>query len=204
MRLVRCASLFGIGLVVFSLTSAFSQADELDMEFKEIRVLLKAASPPHLSSSSTRRLPRRQQARRVNLHQVILDASRTANLDPAVLATLIKIESGFDPDALSHTGARGLTQLMPNTAKQLGISNVWDPKANATGGARWLTGLLKEHDGNLLAALASYNAGSRVMRRSWNRWPRETRRYLEKFVRYYPQISQDWKKYTPQYIYSHS
>lgn len=178
-----------------------TQADEVDVRFGEIQMLLVSMTPRQLSSPAPYVSPKIDM-RRVDLHQIILAASLESNLEPAVLATLIKIESDFDADALSHAGAQGLTQLMPATAAELGISNVWNAKANVIGGAHWLEKLLKEHNNNLLAALAAYNAGSSVMQRPWGRWPSETRRYLKKFIRFYPEISLDWKKHTPHYINS--
>ncbi len=200
MSIITDKSLFAAGVIII-MTTPLASATELDVQFGEIRALLQDMLPRR-TTRTARHLPNLRQEQRVDLHQIIRDASRTTNLEPAVLATLIKIESGFDPAALSPAGAEGLTQLMPATVAQLGIRDVWNPKSNVTGGARWLAMLLREHDGNLLKAVAAYNAGSDVIRRSWRRWPRETKIYLEKFVRYYPQFSKDWKRHTPRYIYS--
>lgn len=193
----------GMGVALVMMLSPVAFAGEVDIQLGEIRSLLRDMSP-----NEERRIehiqPQRLQRKRVDLHQIILDASRSVNIEPALLATLIKVESGFDPAAVSSAGAAGLTQLMPDTASQLGISNVWDPRENVYGGARWLAMLLQDHHGNVLAALASYNAGSSVISLAWSHWPEETRNYLEKFVRLYPQVAQDWRRYTPHYIYSRS
>lgn len=188
------------GIIIIGLFPRTGIASELDIQLGEVRTILQEMSP-HRLPGAVRHFSIRGQARRVDLHQVILEASRVSDIEPAVLAVLIKIESGFDPDASSSMGAMGLTQLMPTTLDKLGISNAREPESNVMGGARWLAKLLREHNGNLLAALAAYNAGSGVMRRPWRRWPRETRNYLERFVRIYPQFSKDWKKHTPRYIY---
>jgi len=193
--------LLAAGVAIIGVTAPLASATELDVQLSEIRALLQEMSP-HRATRIERHFPNLRQKQRVDLHQVILDASQATDVEPAVLATLIKIESGFNPAAISHAGAQGLTQLMPATAAQLGIRDVWNPESNVTGGARWLAMLLREHGGNLLKAIAAYNAGSGVMRRSWHRWPRETRGYLEKFVLLYPQFASGWKRHTPHYIYS--
>jgi len=197
-KIVLCA-----GFAVLSLFPACVSASELDAQIGEIQALLRDISGDR-ERSGGRNLPDHLQGHPVDLHRIILDASQLVEIDPAVLVTLIKIESGFDPSALSSAGAQGLTQLMPATAAELGVRDVWNPRDNVKGGARWLARLLQEHDGNLLAALASYNAGSSVMRRAWNQWPSETRNYLEKFVRLYPMVAEDWKKHSPHYIYIRS
>ncbi|WP_298194330.1 lytic transglycosylase domain-containing protein [Novosphingobium sp.] len=90
------------------------------------------------------------------LHQ----AAAQAGLHPAVLEALVWQESRWRPGAVSRKGAIGLTQLMPGTARALGV-NPYDPVANLIGGARYLRSLLDHFDGDLIKALAAYNAGAR-------------------------------------------
>ena len=86
-------------------------------------------------------------------------ASRISGLDVALLTAVARVESCFDPKAVSVAGARGVMQLMPGTASELGVRNSFDARSNITGGATYLARMLKLHKGNLELALASYNAG---------------------------------------------
>ena len=95
----------------------------------------------------------------------ITAAAKANGIDPALLAGLVKQESGFKADAGSHAGARGLTQLMPATAAGLGVTNVLDPVQNLNGGAKYLKQQLDAFNGDTALALAAYNAGPGAVKR---------------------------------------
>jgi len=95
----------------------------------------------------------------------ITAAAKKHGIDPALLAGLVKQESGFNPNAGSPAGARGLTQLMPGTAAGLGVSNVLDPLQNLDGGAKYLRQQLDAFGGDVTRALAAYNAGPGAVQR---------------------------------------
>jgi soluble lytic murein transglycosylase-like protein len=95
----------------------------------------------------------------------ITAAANANGLDPALLAGLIKQESGFNPTAGSPAGARGLTQLMPGTAAGLGVTNVLDPVQSINGGAKYLKQQLDAFGGDVAKALAAYNAGPGAVQR---------------------------------------
>jgi len=95
----------------------------------------------------------------------ITAAAKANGVDPALLAGLVKQESGFKADAGSHAGARGLTQLMPATAAGLGVTNVLDPVQNLNGGAKYLKQQLDAFNGDTALALAAYNAGPGAVKR---------------------------------------
>jgi soluble lytic murein transglycosylase-like protein len=95
----------------------------------------------------------------------ITAAAKANGIDPALLAGLIKQESGFNPNAGSAAGARGLTQLMPSTAAGLGVTNVLDPAQSIQAGAKYLKEQLDTFGGDVTKALAAYNAGPGAVKR---------------------------------------
>jgi soluble lytic murein transglycosylase-like protein len=95
----------------------------------------------------------------------ITQAATANGIDPALLAGLVKQESGFNPGAGSGAGARGLTQLMPGTASGLGVTNILDPVQNLNGGAKYLKQQLDAFGGDVTKALAAYNAGPGAVQR---------------------------------------
>lgn len=122
----------------------------------------------------------------------IVDAvAPSFGLEPALLLAVIAAESGFRTKAVSPKGAQGLMQLMPATARRLGVSDPFDPEQNVRGGARYLNELLRLFDNDLPLALAAYNAGeSAVMRhgRSVPPFP-ETRQYVTRVLSRYDAIT---------------
>jgi hypothetical protein len=117
---------------------------------------------------------------------IVLKAASEYGIDPAVIKAVIMAESGFDPQAISYAGAQGLMQLMPRTARALGIDDALDPQASILGGTRYLKHLLERFGGNLELALAAYNAGSRNVRRHNGIPPfKATRRYIAKIKVYH-------------------
>lgn len=100
-----------------------------------------------------------------DFNKLIADKSYQYGLDPALVKAVISVESDFNPRAVSEKGAIGLMQLMPLTAKELGVSNSFDPSANVDGGTRYLRYLLDSFNWDIELALAAYHAGkSRVER----------------------------------------
>jgi soluble lytic murein transglycosylase-like protein len=116
--------------------------------------------------------------------QITASAKRNG-IDPALLAGLIKQESGFNPHAGSAAGAQGLTQLMPGTARGLGVSNPFDPAQSIEGGARYLKQQLDHFGGDVARALAAYNAGPGAVQRYGGVPPyAETQNYVRRVQAY--------------------
>ncbi len=91
--------------------------------------------------------------------EIIRTSAQRHGLDPVLLAAMAEVESGFNPRAVSHKGARGLLQLMPETARRFGVADSFDPRQNVEGGAQYLNWLLNRFSGDEQLALAGYNAG---------------------------------------------
>lgn len=112
---------------------------------------------------------------------LISRAAKKYKIDPKLLSAVIQVESQFNPQAVSRTGAVGLMQLMPETAKQLGVQNRYDPSQNIEGGAKYLRYLIERFEGNLEHAIASYNAGPLNVEKYGKVPPfKETKRYVTK------------------------
>jgi soluble lytic murein transglycosylase-like protein len=119
-----------------------------------------------------------------DLNQVVNDASDRYRLDPDLVTSVIKAESAFNARAVSPKGARGLMQLMPGTASQLGVPNAFDPQANVEGGTKYLRELLERYNFDLVKALAAYNAGPEKVERFGGVPPYyETRAYVARIVK---------------------
>jgi hypothetical protein len=115
------------------------------------------------------------------LEPFIQEAAVTHGMSPALIRAVIQTESRFDPLAVSRVGAQGLMQLMPQTARHVGIENPFDPRENILGGTKYLSSLLERFKGNTARALAAYNAGPTVVARHRGLPPfRETQGYVRK------------------------
>lgn len=117
----------------------------------------------------------------------IRSVAKIYKLPHTLLHAVISAESSYNPDAVSKAGAVGLMQLMPETAKQYGVSNRLDPKQNIYGGTRYLRYLAKLFNNDLTLMLAAYNAGEGAVKKYGNKVPpyKETRNYVKKVIKYY-------------------
>lgn len=122
----------------------------------------------------------------VSLESIFQRAADKYNVDVNLLKAIAKAESAFNPNVTSHAGAMGIMQLMPATAKSLGVKDAYDPEQNIMGGAKLISQLLKQYNGNTQLALAAYNAGSGNVKKYGGIPPfKETQNYVIKVQKYY-------------------
>jgi soluble lytic murein transglycosylase-like protein len=149
----------------------------VDIATEQIERFEREVSPPPLTLGV-------QPAKPQTLNEVITTISDRHHIDPDLINSLIHAESGFNPRAVSPKGARGLMQLMPQTASRLGVSNAFDPGSNVEGGTRYLSELLQRYNFDVIKALAAYNAGPQRVEQYRGVPPYyETRAYVAKIVR---------------------
>ena len=129
--------------------------------------------------------------KRLIIERTIHQAARRYNLPPGLIKGVIRAESNFQVDAVSHAGARGLMQLMPATALELGVEDPFDIEQNIDGGARYLRQMLDNFGGNVKVALAAYNAGPGAVERYGGRVPPypETEQYVNRVLRFSEQTA---------------
>lgn len=121
-----------------------------------------------------------------NFRAAVEEKARQHNVDPRLVNAIIRAESNWNPGAVSPKGALGLMQLMPSTAAVLGVSNPFDPLENIDGGVRYISHLIERFNGNLVLALAAYNAGPALIEKK-GAVPSipETVSYVKRVMKYY-------------------
>jgi hypothetical protein len=142
------------------------------------------ATPPHSST------PSRAPVSSSNYPSAYVDIINTAcgrhGVDPALVHAIVKVESDFNPYALSRKGAMGLMQLMPQTAVVMNVGNSFNPNENIDGGVKYLRYLIDRYEGNVPLALAAYNSGETAVKK-WGTIPPypETQNYVQRIMKIY-------------------
>lgn len=130
-------------------------------------------------------------------YPIITIVARQHEVDPSIVKAIIMAESSYNPKAVSNKGARGLMQLMPVTARELGVKNSFDPVQNIDGGVRYFKMLMDRYKGNVELALAAYNAGIGKVQ-AYNGIPpyKATRIYIKKVLKYHKYYTRQAKNRT--------
>ena len=128
---------------------------------------------------------------------IINNACSRFGVDPSLVHAIVKVESDFNPFAISRKGAMGLMQLMPQTATTMNVRNTFSPDENVEGGVKYLRYLLDRYEGNISLALAAYNAGETSVKK-WGTIPpfKETQDYVKKILNIYNGTG---KTFAPRY-----
>ena len=163
-----------------------SSGEDNYIEFpaNEVATFEKVPDPPSATAPVSAKQQRRSgKLTQGDLHQMLARAGTAHNLDVDLLASVVKAESDGNARAVSRTGARGLMQLMPGTAANLGVQNSFEPEQNVRGGSTYLDALLTRYHNNLALALAAYNAGPQAVQKYHGIPPyRETRLYVARVI----------------------
>jgi hypothetical protein len=123
------------------------------------------------------------------LQPLVQTYAKANGVAPSLVEAVIRAESGYNHQAISKTGAQGLMQLMPATAKSLGVNNAFNPEENIKGGSQYLGQLLKRFNGNKALAVAAYNAGPGAVEKHGGIPPyRETQQYVKRVLGYEAQL----------------
>jgi soluble lytic murein transglycosylase-like protein len=156
----------------------------------EEKIRIEASPVPQIKPvvrvGKVKKKPSSAKNREALYHPIILRAAKRHSVDPALVKAIIKAESGYNARAVSKKGAKGLMQLMPKTAKALGVKNSFDPEHNVNGGVKYFRSLLDKFNDDIKLAVAAYNAGSSKVRKHNDVPPiRATQIYVKKVLKYY-------------------
>lgn len=165
----------------------FTNIPSNDKRWKLVRKEEGNPAPSTVAQSRVAQLFMPSSADILRYASIIEAASRTHGVDANLVHAVVTAESGYNAAAVSRAGARGLMQLMPDTARRYGVQNIHDPVENINGGVRYLRDLIAMFQGNIELAVAAYNAGENAVIRYGNRIPpyAETVNYVPKVLGFY-------------------
>lgn len=177
------------GLEISSLDITLQRINSIEMQFQKLTGEVQKPSGEFQNILDAQMNSKYGDGEDVSKEEIngLIDAySQKNNLDPDFVRAVVKQESGFNEKATSHCGAAGLMQLMPGTAKGLGVTNPYDAEQNVAGGTKMLAGLLKTYGGRKDLALAAYNAGGGAVKKYGGIPPyQETQNYVKNVLSIY-------------------
>ena len=188
---VRIAMLTGFSLLLTACGDSYKDVKELQLSGRKTYASENegASAAASVSIQVSGDFRKRQKDLSAQINQI----AREVGADPYFVHAIISAESAYISCARSHVGAKGLMQLMPGTAKEVGVTDVCNTGQNIKGGSIYLTRKLKEFNGNMQLAAAAYNAGAGSVRKYGNRIPpfAETQAYVPKVMSYYRKYKSD-------------
>ena len=178
-----------------SQASAMKRAAELEVMIEQKTKALEIQKPQQSFAETLKVVPptdfkyqvqEPMNATKVDIQRMVSSACEKHNVDPKLVMAVIQQESNFNQNAISKAGAQGLMQLMPSTAKSLGVINAFNPEENINGGVKYLKTLLDRFNGNKILALAAYNAGPGAVDKHNGIPPyKETQNYVRNILKNY-------------------
>ncbi|MCI9083924.1 MAG: lytic transglycosylase domain-containing protein [Lachnospiraceae bacterium] len=165
--------------------SIFQKGDVSDMRVNALQSMDGTVMQPTISEVGQKEDFSSYLQTTASLEQIFTEASQTYNVPKNLIKAIAKAESDFNPNATSGAGAQGIMQLMPGTARELGVTDSYDPYQNIMGGTKYISQMLQKYNGNVSLALAAYNAGSNNVDKYGGVPPfEETQNYVVKVTRY--------------------
>ena len=178
-----------------SQTSAMKRAAELEVMIEQKTKAVDIQKPQQSFAETLKVVPPTDfkyqiqepiNASKVDIQRMVSSACEKHKVDPKLVMAVIQQESNFNQNAISKAGAQGLMQLMPATAKSLGVNNAFNPEENINGGVKYLKTLLDRFNGNKILALAAYNAGPNAVEKHNGIPPyKETQNYVRNILKNY-------------------
>ena len=177
--------IMGVSLVSIHNGNKDAQMMDNTRDILQIKAVLSSAGENR--TTVVYNLPLKYRHKKEHLfHPIILQEASRHEVDPALVKAIIMAESGYNPNAVSKKGAKGLMQLMPSTAQALGVEDAFNPEQNISGGVRYFKQLVNRFDGDVKLALAAYNAGSKKVKYYQGIPPyKATHYYIDKVFKYY-------------------
>lgn len=167
------------GMASFTPSTLLPSYDQAISSYNKQEVIENATIPKNIKNKMTN-------ASREEINAIVREAAQKYNVDEKLIHSIIKMESNYNPNVVSHAGAVGLMQLMPAAAREVGVTDRYDIRQNIFGGTAYFSNMLKRHNNDIRIALAAYNAGPGNVKKYGGVPPfKETQNYVRKVLNHY-------------------